>query len=62
MSGDVKIKIPKGQILWETKRNKDGVLLYCVTSNADRTKYFKYKANADGTTEKVSAGSSPVEL
>lgn len=55
-------KIPKGQILWETRWNKDGELLHFVTSNADRTKYFKYVLSENGTAEKISAASSPKEL
>lgn len=55
-------KLPKGQILWETKWSKNGELLYFVTSNTDRSKYFKYGLDESGNTVKLSAAASPTDL
>lgn len=62
MSNLTTFKLPKGQILWETKWNKSGELLYFVTSNADRSKYFKYGLDEAGNAIKISTAAKPTDL
>lgn len=55
-------KFPKGQILWESSWDKNNCLKYFITSNADRSKYYKYGLDADGNTVRLATGSSPRDL
>ncbi len=59
---DREFKVPKGQILWETKWNKDGNLDYFVTSDAARSKYYKYRLNAENKPEKLDTAASPKQF
>lgn len=53
-----KIKIPKGQIWWESYL-KNGELRYIVTSNELRNKYYLYSVLSDGKLNKVANNSIP---
>lgn len=58
----MKIKYPKGEIVWATYYNKDGVPAYLITSKPARDFYFLYGVSDDGTVNKLGKSKSPVEL
>lgn len=55
------MRIPKGQILWETFRDEVGRILYAVTSDVYRQKYTLFRADGEKA-EKVAQADSPVKL
>ncbi len=59
MSKDV--PVPKGQTLWESRWDKNGMLQSFVTSDAARTKYTFYSM-VDGKPVKGATGKSPSVL
>lgn len=52
-------KIPKDQIVVIQIKKGDDV--YCISSDATKKRYFLYK-ELGGCYEKISTGSSPIEL
>lgn len=54
-----KIKIPKGQQLWE-RYIKNDTIYFIVTSNIMRTNYYLYKVNNDNTITKIKTGTTPL--
>lgn len=56
------IKARRDQILWESVYDKNGVLQYYVTSNRERTKYYKYAADENGNPKRISTANTPKEL
>ena len=60
MSAD--IKVPRNQKLWESIYSSDNKLKAFVTSNLERTKYYKYEVGKDGTVTKTATADSPKEF
>lgn len=55
------MRIPNGQVLWETFRDEGGRILYAVTSDVYRRKYTLFRADGKKT-EKVAQADSPLKL
>ena len=43
------MKLPKGQILWETIRDEKGRVKWAITSDPARTVYYLYSVSGDAT-------------
>lgn len=55
-------KIPESQTIWETVWDKNGNLQYIVTSNRERTKYYKYVIDEKNNPKRISTANTPKEL
>ena len=58
---NMKIKIPKNETLWVT-HTLNGIEKYVITSNKERSTYFLYKVNIDGTLNKICKGNAPTDF
>lgn len=47
------MKLPKGQVLWETIRDEKGRVKWVITSDPARTVYYLYSVGTDGSTVAV---------
>lgn len=56
----MKIKIPKGQIHWQSLCAIDGTIKQVVTSDEMKKKWHLYNVNDDGTLTKIETKDSPV--
>ena len=56
----MKIKLPKGQILWERLCDKNSITRQIVTSDALRQKYYLYQVNDDNSLIKLETNTQPV--
>lgn len=55
------MKIPKGEILWETYM-QHGKKQYIVTSDKNRDTYFAYEVCDNGSLKKLGKARTPTEL
>ena len=53
------MKIPKGQILWETIRDEKGRVKWAITSDPARTTYYLYSVSEDATVAVTKKVGSP---
>lgn len=56
-----RLKIPKGQIHWETHL-ENGEIKRIVTSDETRRKWYLYSVGTDGTLTRIASGASPAYL
>lgn len=54
------MKIPKGQILWQSFKNLDGQIVQIITSDQRQEKWFLYDVRKDGTLTKIETGKNPL--
>ena len=54
------MKIPKGQILWQSFKNLDGQIVQIITSDQRQEKWFLYDVSNDGTLIKIETGKNPL--
>lgn len=54
------MKIPKGQILWQSFKDFDGKTIQIITSDQSKEKWFLYDVNSDGTLTKIETGKNPL--
>ena len=57
----MKIKIPKNETLWVI-HTLTGIEKYVITSNKERSAYFLYEVNSDGTLNKICKGNAPTDF
>lgn len=58
---NMKLKIPKNETLWVT-HTLNGIEKYVITSNKERSTYFLYEVNSDGTLNKICKGNAPTDF
>lgn len=58
---NMKLKIPKNETLWVT-HTLNGIEKYVITSNKERSAYFLYEVNSDGTLNKICKGNAPTDF
>ena len=58
---NMKLKIPKNEKLWVT-HTLNGIEKYVITSNKERSAYFLYEVNSDGTLNKICKGDAPTDF
>ena len=58
------VKIPKGQVLWTRYTDAKGKILWLITSDLIRSKYYLYKFTGEkgDKLEKVKTAASPAEF
>lgn len=55
-----RLKIPKGQKLWELRCDVSGMLTHIVTSDELKRKWNLYSVSDSGTLTKVDSGDTPL--
>lgn len=60
-SKSVKVKYPKGEIVW-LEYSAGGVPMFLMTSKEARDFYFLYKVCEDGSVQKLGRAKTPTEL
>lgn len=56
------IKYPKGEIVWVNYANKNGKIIFILTSKPSREYYFLYEVLEDGSLNKLGKAKEPPEL
>ena len=56
------IKYPKGETVWVTCQNRDGVPVYFVSSKPSRDFYYLYEIFSDGSVKKLQRSRSPADF
>ena len=58
----MKIKCPKGELLWVTYSNTKGNPVCILTSKPSRDFYYLYEVSPDGSVNKLGRAKTPPEL
>jgi hypothetical protein len=53
------VKLPKGQLLWETIRDEKGRVKWAITSDPARTVYYLYSVSGETTVAVTKKVGSP---
>lgn len=56
------MKIPRGETAWVNYKDKDGRVMFVLTSKAARDFYFMYRVCEDGSLTKLGKSKSPPDL
>jgi len=56
------IRYPKGETIWVTYHNTDGVPIYFISSKPSREIYYLYEIQPDGSIKKLQKSKSPTDF
>lgn len=59
---DSEPQIPKGEIVWVYYANRQGEIMFALTSKHTRDYYFLYEVSPDGKCKKLGKAKEPPEL
>ena len=58
----IEIQYPKGEIVWVNYANRNGEIMFILTSKPTREYYFLYEILPDGRCNKLGKAKEPPEL